>query len=139
MKAILLAVSAGLCWGLGEVATKSVLHAGRIGPLTSLAIRSTVALPLLWCVAAWMLARQSEPAGWTRAGAGDWSKLVLGSGLAAGFLHAGEVSRVKPIAFTVAPACGVLLGWLLLGEPLGARKLAGVGLVLAGLVLIARG
>jgi uncharacterized membrane protein len=148
MKAILLAVSAGLCWGLGEVATKSVLHAGRIGPLTSLAIRSTVALPLLWCVAAWMLARQSEPAGWTRAGAGDWSKLVLGSGLAAGFggmacfylaLHAGEVSRVKPIAFTVAPACGVLLGWLLLGEPLGARKLAGVCLVLAGLVLIARG
>ena len=33
MKAILLAVSAGLCWGIGEVATKSVLHAGRVGPL----------------------------------------------------------------------------------------------------------
>lgn len=147
MKAILLAVAAGLCWGIGEVATKSVLHAGRVGPLTALAVRSTIALPLLWCVAAWMLARKSEPGGWTSAGGSDWAKLVLGSGLVAGFggmacfylaLHAGEVSRVKPIAFTVAPACGVLLGWLVLGEPLGARKLAGVGLVLGGLLLIAR-
>jgi uncharacterized membrane protein len=147
MKAILLAVSAGLCWGVGEVATKSVLHAGRVGPLTALAVRSTIALPLLWCVAAWLLARKAEPGDWTSAGGGDWAKLVLGSGLAAGFggmacfylaLHAGEVSRVKPIAFTVAPACGVLLGWLVLGEPLGARKLVGVGLVLGGLLLIAR-
>ncbi len=147
MKAILLAVSAGLCWGIGEVATKSVLHAGRVGPLTALAVRSTIALPLLWCVAAWLLARRAEPGGWLRAGAGDWAKLLLGSGLAAGFggmacfylaLHAGEVSRVKPIAFTVAPACGVLLGWLVLGEPLGGRKLAGVAMVLGGLVLIAR-
>lgn len=147
MKAVLLAVAAGLCWGIGEVATKSVLHAGRVGPLTALAVRSTIALPLLWCVAAVMLARTAEPRGWTAAGTGDWSKLVLGSGLAAGFggmacfylaLHAGDVSRVKPIAFTVAPACGVLLGWLVLGEPLGARKLAGVGLVLLGIVLIAR-
>ncbi|MFK7962211.1 MAG: EamA family transporter [Phycisphaerales bacterium] len=147
MKALLLAVSAGLCWGIGEVATKSVLHGGRVGPLTALAIRSTLALPLLWCVAAWFLARSAEPETWLRAGRSDWTKLILGSGLAAGFggmacfylaLHAGEVSRVKPIAFTVAPACGVLLGWLVLGEPLGARKLTGVGLVLVGLVFIAR-
>lgn len=147
MKALLLAVSAGLCWGIGEVATKSVLHGGRVGPLTALAVRSTLALPLIWCVAAWLLARGVESPDWLRAGRGDWTKLLLGSGLAAGFggmicfylaLHAGEVSRVKPIAFTVAPACGVLLGWLVLGEPLGARKLTGVGLVLTGLVFIAR-
>ena len=48
MKAILLAVTAGLCWGVGELCTKSVLHGGRIGPLTAIAVRSTVALPLLW-------------------------------------------------------------------------------------------
>ena len=36
MKAILLAVGAGACWGVGEIFTKSVLHTGRVGPLTAL-------------------------------------------------------------------------------------------------------
>ena len=48
MKAILLAIGAGVCWGIGEVATRSVLHSGKVGPITAIAVRSTVALPLLW-------------------------------------------------------------------------------------------
>ena len=48
MKGVWIAVAAGLCWGVGEVFTKSVLHSGRIGPVTALAVRSTVALPVIW-------------------------------------------------------------------------------------------
>ncbi|MBM4062891.1 MAG: hypothetical protein FJ265_17620, partial [Planctomycetes bacterium] len=48
MQAILLAIAAGLCWGVGELCTKSVLHGHKIGPLTAIAVRSTLALPVLW-------------------------------------------------------------------------------------------
>jgi drug/metabolite transporter (DMT)-like permease len=48
----------------------------------------------------------------------------------------GEISRVKPVAFTVAPATAVLLGWLVLGEPMTARKLIAVGLILAGVLML---
>lgn len=148
MRAVLVAVLAGLCWGIGEVFTKSVLHSGRVGPLTSIAVRSTVALPVLWAV--WYLVAvrgaNPEPRDWLSAGPDTLGKLVLGSGLVAGAggmacfyiaLSLGEVSRVKPIAFTIAPATGVLLAWLFLGEAMTLRKAAGVGLVLAGVVLLA--
>src|SRR5688500_7234521 len=48
MKAAMLAVMAGLCWGVGEFFTKQVLHTHRVGPVTAIAVRSTVALPVLW-------------------------------------------------------------------------------------------
>ncbi len=148
MRSIWIAVAAGLCWGVGEVFTKSVLHGGRIGPLTALAVRSSVALPLLWLV--FLLATgplRAEPREWLHAPAPTLLKLVLGSGLLAGALgmiffywalSLGEISRVKPVAFAVAPATAALLGWLALGEPLTARKVAGIVLLLGGLVLIAR-
>ncbi|MCP3904098.1 MAG: EamA family transporter, partial [Planctomycetes bacterium] len=120
MKAILLAVGAGACWGIGEIFTKSVLHTGRVGPLTAIAVRSLVALPILWLayVAAvhWT---KSEPRDWTAAGTPTLLKLGLGSGLMAGAagmilfyaaLSMGEISRVKPVAFTIAPATAVVLG-----------------------------
>ncbi len=147
MRAALLAIAAGLCWGIGEAFTRSVLHTGRVGPLTAIAVRSTVALPVLWL--AWFAAAHlaaREPRGWLHAGWPTLSKLVLGSGLVAGAagmicfyaaLGLGELSRVKPLAFTVAPATAVLLGWAALGEPLTLRKLAALGLVLAGVVLLA--
>ncbi len=146
MKAILLALAAGLAWGVGEIFTKSVLHGGRVGPLTAIAVRTTVALPVLWaaCAAA-TLGWKTEPRDWAAAGASTLLKLVLGSGLVAGAagmiffyaaLGAGEISRVKPIAFSVAPAVAVLLGALVLGEPLTARKLAAVGLIIAGVVML---
>lgn len=148
MAAIVLAVLAGLCWGVGEVFTKSVLHTGRVGPITAIAIRSSVALPLMWVVylvATAGVKLRSEPLDWVRAGTPTLSKLVLGSGVIAGAggmilfysaLSLGEISRVKPIAFTVAPATAVLLGWLVLGEPMTLRKLIAVGLILAGVLLL---
>ncbi len=146
MKAALFAVLAGLCWGVGELFTKSVLHTGRVGPITAITIRSTVALPARWV--AYLLAvhvMRAEPADWPRAGASTLLKLILGSGLVAGAaamiffytaLNLGEISRVKPIAFALAPAVAVVLGWMILKEPMTARKAAGVALILAGVVLL---
>jgi uncharacterized membrane protein len=146
MKAVILAVLAGLGWGVGEFFTKQVLHGGRVGPLTAIAVRSTVALPVLWAV--YLVAvhgRGAEPRDWTAAGGATLAKLVLGSGLVAGAfamacfygaLHAGPISLVKPIAFTLAPVTAVVLGWLVLGEPMSARKAVAVVLIVAGVLLL---
>ena len=149
MRAILLAIGAGLCWGVGEVCTRAVLHTHKVGPMTAVALRSLIALPLIvgaWLIAWRVLHATNEPAGWTRMGAANWTRLALGSGVMAGgmamvlfywALSVGEVSRVKPIAFGVAPAAGVLLGAMFLGEALSARKLAGVALIILGIAAIA--
>lgn len=152
MKAILFAVAAGICWGIGEVCTKSVLHSGKVGPLTAIAVRSTIGLPLIWMV--WLLAKDGlmgaapEPRGWMQADKAVLAKLVLGSGILAGAaamvcfylsLKFGPVSQVKPIAFCIAPAVAVVLGWTLLGEPFDLRKGFAVLLILAGVVLLTGG
>jgi bacterial/archaeal transporter family protein len=149
MNAFVLAIGAGLCWGIGEVFTKSVLHTGKIGPLTAIAVRTTIALPVLWLVYfIFVQGRKVEPTNWMRA---DWStllKLICGSGLIAGAggmicfyaaLNLGEASRIKPIAFSIAPLMGVLLGWLILREQMTIQKAVGAMLILAGVVLLTGG
>lgn len=152
MKATIFAVLAGLCWGIGEVFTRSVLHSKQVGPLTAIAVRSTVALPLLWlawAVAVYLIASPAEPRAWLRtAESGTLARLVLGSGVVAGamamiFFYAalatGEISKVKPIAFALAPATAVLLGWVALGETVTVAKAAGAALILLGVVLLTAG
>lgn len=149
MKAVLLAIVAGLAWGIGEVCTKSVLHTGKVGPLTAIAVRSTIALPILWLI--YVVAKNgiagsaAEPRDWLRADGGTLTKLVLGSGLTAGALAMvafylslkfGPVSQVKPIAFCIAPATAVILGWIFLGESMDVRKALAICLILAGVVLL---
>jgi transporter family protein len=146
MNAMILAVLAGLCWGIGELFTKSVLHTGKVGPLTAIAVRSTVALPVLWI--AYVLAvhvAKTEPREWIKTEPAILLKLILGSGLVTGAggmicfyaaLNLGEISRVKPIAFSVAPAVAVVLGWLVLGEHMTVQKAAAVPLIVAGVVLL---
>lgn len=145
--AYLLAVLAGLCWGVGEVFTRAVLRTHEVSALAAIAVRTTVALPVLWAV--WAVSRYGVGAE-SRSPLGDASaatvaKLVLGSGLVAGaagmvffYLALGlaDVSRVKPIAFGLAPATAVVLGWLFLGEALTVPKVAGLALVVAGVLLI---
>lgn len=151
MKPTVLAIVAGLCWGIGEVCTRSALHGGRIGPIAAISVRSAVALPFILLVF-WLMTRGAaglrvEPNLREIDGA-TLTKVVLGSGLVAGAcamicfyaaLSLGEVSVVKPIAFSVAPAVGVLLGWLVLGESMDLRKAAAVALILAGVVLLTTG
>ena len=148
MKAAMLAVLAGLCWGVGEFFTKQVLHTQRVGPITAIAVRSTVALPVLWAVYfLFVHTRAVEPRDWTSAGTVTLLKLVLGSGLVAGAggmlcfygaLHLGPISKVKPIAFTLAPVVGTLLGWALLGERMPPVKWLAVVLIVTGVVLLTR-
>lgn len=152
--AILLAVGAGLAWGIGEVFTKSVLHTKQIGPITAITIRSTVAIPILWAVYYIVVIRlNQEPRHWWRIndtanGGADLAtilKITLGSGVIAGAiamicfysaLNLDAVSKIKPIAFCLAPAVGVVLGWLILKEPMTIKKGVGVALVLAGVVTL---
>ena len=88
---------------------------------------------------------KAEPRSWASAGTPTLLKLGLGSGLMAGAagmicfysaLNLGEISRVKPIAFTIAPATAVVLGMLVLGEPVTARKITAIVMILAGVVLL---
>jgi uncharacterized membrane protein len=151
MKPTLFALAAGVCWGIGEVCTRSALHGGKIGPIGAITVRSLVAIPIILLVF-WLMTRgvaglRVEPA-LAHADRATWLKLVLGSGLVAGALamvffyvalSLGEVSTVKPIAFSIAPAVGVLLGWLVLGESMDARKAIAVGLIVAGVVLLTTG
>lgn len=150
MQAILYAVLAGLCWGVGEIFTKSVLRAHVVGPMTVLLVRALVGVPPAVLVY-WLATRVSkaEATGWLASSdAGFLAKLFLGSALLAGFggvfffyqalaQSSGDISKVKPIAFTLAPAIAVLLGWLVLGEPMTLRKGIGVVMILGGVVVVA--
>lgn len=149
MKAVAFAILAGACWGVGELFTRSVLHSGRVGPMTVLLVRALMTVPpaIIAYVLACSLLR-SEPRDWWHAGTPTMLKLLLGSGMLAGFagvfffylgLASGPISVVKPIAFTVGPAVAVLLAWLVLKEPMSPVKAVGVALVLAGVMLIAGG
>ena len=155
MQAIIFAIVAGLCWGIGEVCAKAVLNTHKVGPFFAVALRTTLALPIIW--GAYLVARRLAPNG---AGKGltlqgedaltlkQWALLLGGSGIVAGALamiafyisiSLGEVSKMKPIAFTIAPATAVLLGALFLGESLTMRKVLGVVIVLVGVMVIASG
>jgi uncharacterized membrane protein len=147
MKAILFAVLAGLCWGVGEVATKQVLSSGRVGPWTILLVRTLGVVPIV--VLAYVLAYHAmrvEPREWWDAPRSVLLMLCVGSALFAGFggvmffylgLSKGEISTVKPIAFALAPAVASLFGWLFLKEHMSAQKVVGIVLMLVGLVLVA--
>lgn len=148
MKPLVFAALAGLCWGVGEVCTRSVLHSRQVGAMGVLLVRAAVALPpamLAYFLLAPLL--RTEPAPLMRADASTFAKLVLGSGLLAGFggvfffylalgQPGGEISRVKPIAFTLAPAVAVLLGWTVLGESVTWQRAAGVAVILAGVAIL---
>jgi len=152
MNPILCAVLAGLCWGVGEIFTKGAINSREIGPMGTVLVRALVTAPL--ALAAFAVAysvTKTEPQSWWRPGSmsgATWAKLVIGSGLLAGFggvfffyfglaQPGGDISVLRPIAFALAPATAVLLGWWYLGEAMTVRKGAAVVLILAGIVLLA--
>ncbi|MGD9791440.1 MAG: EamA family transporter [Phycisphaerales bacterium] len=153
MRAILFAVLAGLSWGMGELFTKSVLKTGQVGPMGVLLVRALVTVPL--AIAAFVIATrvmhaETQADFWKTAESLTLRKLALGSAVFAGFLGVfffylalaqpgGDISRVKPIAFTLAPATAVLLGWLVLGESVSRVQWFGVAMVLGGVVLVTVG
>ncbi|MDF1808824.1 MAG: EamA family transporter [Phycisphaerales bacterium] len=154
MNAIIFAVIAGLCWGAGEVCAKAVLHTHKIGPFLAVALRTSVALPLIWV--AYLIAKKLAPEGAGRGlatgdnamTAKEWLLLLGGSGVIAGAfamiafyisISMGEVSKMKPIAFSIAPAAAVLLGAVFIHEPLSPRKVVAILIILAGVILLSTG
>lgn len=154
MNAIIFAIAAGLCWGVGEVCAKAVLHTHKIGPFLAIAVRTSLALPIIWL--AYFIARKLAPDGAGRGlSTGDnaltikeWALLLGGSGVVAGAfamiafyiaISIGEVSKMKPIAFSIAPATAVLLGAAFINEPLTTRKVIAVVIILAGVILLSTG
>jgi len=148
--AILCAIAAGLCWGVGEIFTKSAINTREIGPLGTVLIRAAVTLPLAlagFLVAYKLMQTETQP-WWSTMSAATWLKLIVGSGLLAGFggvfffyyglsLPGGDISVLRPIAFALAPATAVLLGWWFLGEGMTAKKAVAVALIVAGIMLLA--
>ncbi|HMN40071.1 MAG TPA: EamA family transporter [Phycisphaerales bacterium] len=147
---ILCAILAGLCWGVGEIFTKSAINSREIGPLGTVLVRAAVTLPLamIGFFVAYKLMRTEPQPFWHHLSAATWLKLIFGSGLLAGFagvfffyfglsLPGGEISILRPIAFALAPATAVLLGWWFLGEELTIRKVVAVTLILAGILMLA--
>lgn len=152
MQAILCAILAGLCWGVGEIFTKSAINTREIGPLATAFLRAAVTLPL---AALGLLAGRyllgSDPHDWWRDMRTEtWLKIIFGSGVLAGFsgvfffylglsLPGGDISRLRPIAFALAPATAVLLGWWFLGESMTLRKGVAVVLIVVGIILLSGG
>jgi drug/metabolite transporter (DMT)-like permease len=152
MQAILCAILAGLCWGVGEIFTKAAINTKEIGPLGTVLVRAAVTLPL--ALAGFALAHalfKSETQVWWRDMRGaTWLKLIFGSGVLAGFagvfffylglsLPGGDISKLRPIAFALAPATAVLLGWWFLGEEMTVRKVVAVVLIVVGIAMLAGG
>lgn len=152
MQAILCAILAGLCWGVGEIFTKAAINTREIGPLGTVLVRAAVTLPL--AIAGFAVAHivlKTEPQIWWRDMRGaTWMKLIFGSGLLAGFagvfffylglsLPGGDISKLRPIAFALAPATAVLLGWWFLGEAMTVRKGVAVVLIVVGIIMLAGG
>ncbi|MDI5987149.1 EamA family transporter [Halomonas sp. M4R5S39] len=79
--------------------------------------------------------RQAGWAGWGAVGYTAVMSSIVAYGLWYGLLHRHPVNRVVPMTLLV-PVLAVLLGVLLLGDTLGIHKLAGGGLVVAGIGLI---
>lgn len=79
--------------------------------------------------------RQASWAGWGAVGYTAVMSSIVAYGLWYGLLHRHPVNRVVPMTLLV-PVLAVLLGVLLLGDTLGIHKLAGGGLVVAGIGLI---
>jgi drug/metabolite transporter (DMT)-like permease len=148
MKPILFAVLAGLCWGIGEVATKQVLQSRQVGAMTVVCLRILGCVPfalLLYFIVHKVLHTTGEPSAWWTADRPVLLRLFLGTAMMAGFagvafyylgLRFGDVGVVKPIAFTIAPAVGAVLAWLLLKEPMPVQKVAGIAIILTGVAVL---
>ena len=51
-------------------------------------------------------------------------------------LNLDDISKIKPIAFTIAPAAAVILGKFVLGEEVTTRKWIAVAMILLGVALL---
>ncbi|MCE5300321.1 MAG: EamA family transporter [Spirochaetia bacterium] len=139
MKAFWLAVLTAILWGISPLLEKIGLSRG-ISPMTAVVIRnfgSMSAALVLWA----FLARNPEYAKnfhWDSAALLMISaavSAVVGQALYYSALQSGEMSKVVPIAGAF-PVVAFILGVIFMGETVTATKIAGVGLVVGGIILL---
>lgn len=127
------AVAAAFCWALTGIITAG--PAQYLGALAFTRIRMSMVLVML---AGWV----GVTGGWHSIGADAVLPLVA-SGIVGIFLGDSllfaTMNRMGPrrtsMLFSLNAPLSVVLGWLLLGERLQGRELAGIGLALAGVML----
>lgn len=141
---VLLAVMAGVAWGVGGYFEKAGLRAVGLPPIAGITVRTAVALVLLGALSlpAWKLvAHPSDRAGWLM--------LVLGGGVVAGTLGMwcfyGAISATTnlgvtlAIAFACSPLAGTLVGVVRRDQPLDLRTALGMAAIVVGIVLVQLG
>jgi drug/metabolite transporter (DMT)-like permease len=130
----LAALGAASCWSVSALANEAA--GKRIGSFAVNVLRLPMATLILAAVS---LARRGMPLP-TDASAHAW--LWLGASGLVGFTFGDLLQfrafvvlgpRLTTLIMGLAPPLTALIGWLLLGEVLGLRHLAGMGLILAGI------
>ena len=141
MKPHLLALLTAAAWGIGGYFEKKGLHLGGLSPQLGISIRTFVAMLVLGVIAAPQFKQFAS------AGTPALLHMIIGGGLVAGTLgmlcfyaalKGAPLSQVMPIAFT-APMFGALAGVFGGGEPISARLVLGIGLTIAGIVVLTTG
>lgn len=141
VKPQLFALLTAICWGVGGYFEKKGLHLGDLSPTMGITIRTLVALIILSAVSfpQWKTVPQ--------AGSKALLYMIIGGGVVAGAvgmlcfyaaIKGAPLTRVMPIAFT-SPLFGALMGLIFGGEPLTFKTGLGMGMTVAGIILLTVG
>lgn len=130
-----------LLWGLVPVFDKLALSRAADSPLAGVAVRlaaaALVGLPLLFAAAGGAGAfRRIPPTAWGWFAASGLASLVVAQIAWYALLKDAQVSRTFPFMFAAAPVVTLLLGVLVLHEPLTLRQVLGALLVVLGGALL---
>ena len=138
MKPELFALLTAVCWGVGGFFEKQGLKLGHLSPTMGITIRTAIAFAIL------AVASFSEWKSVPQAGPKALLYMVIGGGVVAGAvgmlcyytaIKGAPLTRVMPIAFT-SPLFGVIMGLMMGTEALEIKTVIGMGLTLAGIVVL---
>ncbi|MEB3237336.1 MAG: DMT family transporter [Candidatus Sericytochromatia bacterium] len=130
-----------LLWGLVPVFDKLALERAAGSPLVGVAARlataALIGLPLLFSAAGGTSAfRRIPPAAWGWFAASGLASLVVAQIAWYALLKDAAVSRTFPFMFAAAPVVTIVVGMLVLHEPLNLRQVLGALLVVIGGTLL---
>jgi len=141
MKAFWLAVLTAFIWGFAPFIEKIGLSSKGVDPLVGVVFRATGGFLAVMVLLAFLL--KFHPQGFRSIDFRAMSFLIIGGLLGSVIgqvffyqaLKAGEVSMVAPIVGTF-PLVAFILGVIFLGETITVTKIAGVLLIIGGVVLL---